>query len=306
MKRIVALVICVLCVTSLMSCGKAVSVDETVNSVESMAELENVVSVNTVEHTNEGYSDVLCYDVVFKSNGLNSESYFVLPDDYAEKKYPVILWFPDAKITDYRFVEIVRKGFIVVPVFSRGYSGSQSEGMSDFGGEQDLADVRTIIDLIVQCRFTDNDSIFAVSNMQKSISVFRYLAAGSSGRVKAAAFVMPITDMNEYYEEMPQEMQEYLSKTALGFTPEESQEEYNKRSAVTFADKIDTPLLLADFDFSDKDAPYIPDVSQITSLKAKLDEYGKEYKELHYGFAGSDFYFPDTENDLVEWIKSFD
>ncbi|MBQ7500159.1 MAG: hypothetical protein IJT91_04625 [Clostridia bacterium] len=308
MKKILSLILVSACLLTAVSCGKDPSrqmIDElyVTRTVEELYDLDNVVSVDEIAPS-VWNSGIVCYDVVFSTRELETETYFVLPEDYEKKKYPAILWLPDATVSDYRFMNMINAGYIVIAVFSRGYEDSRSEGNTDFGGDGDLSDIEALMELIGQCEFIDQSRIYTVSNLFKSIAVFRYLAGDSGDKIRGAAFARPMTDIIKFYNDVPQENREAFAKYQIGGTIEEVPEEYEKRSVLSCIEDIETPILVGVFENGDKAYAMKDEEYYSEALIEKLEEYGKKYEVQRYDFASTDFYLPDAENGLIGWMDS--
>lgn len=138
---------------------------------------------------------------------------------------------------------------IVVASQYRGCGGS--EGEDDFGGEN-LNDVINLIDLCENnFSFIDMDD-FCVAGASRG-GVMTYPAARKDKRIKRIIALSAVTDLVELYGIREDKMREVLVET-IGFTPEQNREEYEKRSAIYWADEIKVPVLM----FHSKGDTYVP------------------------------------------------
>ncbi len=150
---------------------------------------------------------------------------------------------------------------IVVASQYRGCGAS--EGEDHFGGD-DLNDVIKLINLCEKhFSFIDMDD-FCVIGASRG-GVMTYPAARQDSRIKRIIALSAVCDLFEAYEARD-DMKTVLKET-IGFTPEEKPEEYEKRSAVYWADEIKVPVLMFHAK-QDKLVPY----SQAENLYTKLKE----------------------------------
>ena len=150
---------------------------------------------------------------------------------------------------------------IVVASQFRGCGAS--EGEDHFGGD-DLNDVIKLIDLCENTfSFIDMDD-FCVIGASRG-GVMTYPAARKDSRIKRIIALSAVCDLFETYE-VRDDMKTVLKET-IGCTPEEKPEEYEKRSAVYWADEIKIPVLMFHAK-QDKQVPY----SQAENLYAKLKD----------------------------------
>ena len=128
---------------------------------------------------------------------------------------------------------------IVVASKYRGCGGS--EGKDQFGGD-DLRDVIKLIDICDKYfSFVDMDD-FCIIGASRG-GVMTYPAARQDKRIKRIIALSAITDLFETYENGDEQMRNVLIET-VGCTPQENPSEYEKRSAVCWADEINVPVLM--------------------------------------------------------------
>ena len=127
---------------------------------------------------------------------------------------------------------------IVIASQYRGGGGSQGE--DHFGGD-DLHDVIKLIDLCEnQFSFVDMDD-FCVAGASRG-GVMTYPAARQDSRIKRIIALSAVCDLFASYDDRD-DMKTVLEET-IGYTPQEAPEEYEKRSAVYWADEIKVPVLM--------------------------------------------------------------
>ena len=152
-------------------------------------------------------------------------------------------------------------------VIASQYRGcGASEGEDHFGGD-DLNDVIKLIDLCEKhFSFIDMDD-FCVIGVSRG-GVMTYPAARKDSRIKRIIALSAVCDLFEAYEARD-DMKTVLKET-IGFTPEEKPEEYEKRSAVYWADEIKIPVLMFHAK-QDKRVPYSQAENLYTKLKDSTD-----------------------------------
>ncbi|MBQ7500157.1 MAG: hypothetical protein IJT91_04615 [Clostridia bacterium] len=249
--------------------------------------------------------------VIWTENGALEIS-LTLPNDYASKNYPAIIWLPDATVTDSRFANIAYRGYAVFAVYSRGYNGSRSTGTHGFGDDADVNDVKALVDLARSCTFIDKSRIFAVgSSSYGSVAVQRYVTENRGHGIRALALADPIADipafnafMSVYYG-WDDDVNEFYRHN-YGGSPGEAPREYDKYSSVNSADKFDIPLLVAYFSNGNSEEEVgrrIYDRQPSPGFVDKLREYGKDVTEKEFDFAGTDFYAEESIRYLTNWFR---
>jgi len=127
---------------------------------------------------------------------------------------------------------------VVVGSQYRGCGGS--EGEDHFGGD-DLNDVIRLIDLCdSRFAFIDMDD-FCVIGASRG-GVMTYPAARKDKRIKRIIALSAVSDLVEAYNSR-EDMKRVLKDT-IGCTPQEDPAEYEKRSAIYWADEITIPVLM--------------------------------------------------------------
>lgn len=235
-------------------------------------DMENYESseVFDIVKVNQGRKyDEICttYKFNYLSDGLKIEGYISIPTSIAVTGKPgKCVMFNHGGNRDFGKLEndsiapiCAVCNRIVVASQYRGCGGS--EGEDHFGGD-DLNDVIKLIDLCEKhFSFIDMDD-FCVMGSSRG-GVMTYPAARKDSRIKRIIALSAVCDLFESYEARD-DMKTVLKET-LGFTPEEKPEEYEKRSAVFWADEIKIPVLMFHAK-QDKQVSY----SQAENLYVKL------------------------------------
>ncbi len=127
---------------------------------------------------------------------------------------------------------------IVVASQYRGAGGGQ--GADEFGGA-DLNDIIKLVDLCdTHFTFIDMEDFCTVGVSRGGM--MSYLAAKQDERVNRIVAISAVSDLFTAFgerEDMQQLLEDYI-----GATPEEKPEEYEKRSALCWAEEIKVPVLI--------------------------------------------------------------
>ena len=191
--------------------------------------------------------DAICYEIKYKSDNYIVQGFFCLPGDYLDKKYPVLIYNRgDANSNDYARGQInvdtiysfARAGFIVLATQHRGWG--EGSGKDEFGGG-DVQDVTALIDLSEKFTFS-NGKLYMFGWSRGAMET--YLVLSRDHRITAAVAGAGPTDISKAYDE-GNDFTKVMTIETVGGTPEQLPEEYKKRSALFLADKINTPLLIA-------------------------------------------------------------
>ena len=190
---------------------------------------------------------VLSYMLKYKSGDDAVQGFLCLPDDYLDKEYPVLIYnrggnnsgiLSMGQLSIDTPYSVAKTGFIILATQYRGW-GSGS-GKDEFGGG-DVQDVITLIDLAERFTFS-NGKIYMFGGSRGAMET--YIVLSRDHRIDAAVAVAGMTDLRKSYQEREDGMKSLYVQT-IGGTPEQMPDEYQKRSAIYWADKIDTPLLIA-------------------------------------------------------------
>lgn len=182
---------------------------------------------------------------------------------------------------------------VVIASNYRGSSGST--GKDEFGGE-DLNDVIKLIDLCENFEFVDMTDL-CVAGVSRG-GMMSYLSAKTDDRVKRIIAVSAPTDLIEMYGER-EDMQDVLTG-CIGGSPKDLPEEYEKRSAIYWADKINVPVLII-HSKGDETVSY----NQAEEMTEKLKEYNKDYSFISYDDNIHGFHNEDIEI-IVKWLNNED
>ena len=188
----------------------------------------------------------ICYNLRYKSDEYTVQGFLSLPDDYLEKEYPVLIYnrggdntmSKSGEINVHTPYQLSRMGFIVLATQHRGWG--EGSGKDEMGGG-DVQDVIALVDLAEKFNFT-NEKIYMLGCSRGAM--ITYLVLGRDDRVTAAVAGAGPTDISKMYYFYQNDDARKKLENVIGGIPEEVPKEYEKRSAIYWADKINTPLLI--------------------------------------------------------------
>lgn len=301
MKKIIFAIIVILLI-SLIGCNNTDTPDVIDTPEEKIATMEMLTSVNEVISVTEQSfeSDVqgaIAYKVILETSNGKLAADVVLPIDYADKNYNVLIYFPDVKT----FVDTLAKNYalndiIVIRPYARGTN--ESEGLRDFGGNKDLSDAQELLNIFDCASFIENSKIFVAGSSDWSITALRLIAEDKEHRISGCAIVDSITDLHSYSIERGEFAQNLMS-ALIGKTYEEAPEEYEMRSAVNFSEKLDRPILILHY----ANSPLSP-INQAEDLYELIkDKTDCTYHKMQ--ILSSDF-LGEAHRRLLSWINKHD
>lgn len=213
----------------------------TVDTMEKMVDIDGVLSV-TMQAFSQQIDGAVAYKVLYENANGKLAADVVLPRDYAEETHTVLLYFPEVGINIDALAQLyVSRGLIVVRPYARGYDAS--EGVRDFGGARDLADAQTLLSIFDQTDFIARSKVFVAGSSEGSVNALRLFAADAEDRISGCAVVDAVTDLHAFGIARGENVQNLLA-ALIGSTYDDAPEEYALRSAVTFSDRLDGPILM--------------------------------------------------------------
>jgi dipeptidyl aminopeptidase/acylaminoacyl peptidase len=219
-------------------------------------------------------------------------SYVFIPKDIDfNKKYPLIV-FPHSGVhanfsTYYSHIvkELIAQQYIVVSAEYRGSTGYGKEHYKkiDYGGREidDVDSSRKY--MLDNYEFVDPERVGIVGwshgGLISLMSIFKY-----PENYKVAFAGVPVSDLITRLGYMEKDYLDlYSADYHIGQTVEENPEEYKRRSPVSSADKLQTPLLIHT-NTNDEDVNVIEVKSLIDSLNALNKDFEYEiFQDLPWG-----------------------
>lgn len=136
-----------------------------------------------------------------------------------------------------------------------------------------MHDVIHLLDLCENLDFVDTSKINMLGVSRGGMMTYETLR--EDRRIHKAVVVAGVADCTMNYEER-EDMRSLLTEL-IGGTPEQLPEEYSRRSAVAWADEINTPLLIFHTTGDDKVS-----IKQADKLVKQLKKYQKDYEYVTF------------------------
>ncbi len=263
--------------------------EQKIESIKKLELLEDVVSAKRANVTVDGTES---FKLTFISEGLKICAEISVPDDYEEKSYPLLLYFPGMN-TEHRLIatEFAANGISIIRLYARGSGGS--EGKKDLGGT-DYKDAVKLIEICKQADFWKDSKIFLAGSSEGSVTAFR-IATECADLVSGVAAADVISDLTSFAEYRGEAIKQNINGL-IGET-DDLAGEYAKRSALMFAEKIKCPVLLISYTenplFSEK---------QASALHSAVTAMGGKSEHRRIDTLGTDFR-GGASRSLVMWIK---
>ncbi len=285
-------------------------------TVEELAGADGILSVEKVEvelpggmdlsnlpaEAQEMYRGILgmsVYQVLYTVDDCNVSAFLSVPPDYLENPRPLLLYnrggngnfSPNtaAGTANYAYAADC------VVIASNYRETEPGTGKDEFGGA-DVNDVVYWVDMAGKLGFVDRERVYMLGQSRGGMQTCLVLLEDDENIIRAAACVSGVYDVAHTYESR-EDMREMLTGR-IGGTPEDCPEEYAKRSAVTFAEKIDTPLLLI-HSTGDVQVPY----EQAVDFAAELEKYGKKYEFITRENKIHSMSSPAELADIIAWME---
>lgn len=257
-------------------------------STEGNSDISNVAIVslpNNLQKHCRSYS--FNYDV----DGTVVQGYISIPNDCnAENTYKCILYNRggNANIGHLEDTDTAR----ISAATNRIVIASQYRKDDEFGGD-DLNDVIKLIDLCENFEFADMTD-FTAAGVSRG-GMMTYMAARTDSRIKRIVSISGVSDLTAAYNDRD-DMKKVLNNF-IGGSPETLPQEYEKRSAICWADEITVPTLII---HSTKDQQVC--YSQAEDMYNALIENGvdatlKAYNDSIHGLHSDDV------NVINEWLN---
>lgn len=229
----------------------------------------------------------------------------------AKQKYPMVIFVHGAGYLqnvingwnnyyrEFMFNEmLVQKGYVVLDIDYRGSAGYGRDWRTDvydFLGGKDYDDHIDSIDFMVKNYGVDQKRIGVYGGSYGGFMA-GMLVTRAPERIAAAAALRPVFDWKNYYASSPQ-----YTAQRLGF-PDKNPEAYKRSSPITYADKLERPLLIL-HGMAD-DNVHVQDSVQMIE---KLIRLGKTryFEAMLYPSENHGFVRPESWADEYERILGF-
>lgn len=261
-------------VAALTGCGN--SEGKNISDYEVPDDIISIRSLDLEEEGLAGTSDT--YKVTYQSGDCQVIAYLSVPKKCIEeqKPYPCVIFnrggnrdYGANKAAD---IAAMSEGLDMI-VFASQYRGVLGgTGTDEYGGE-DINDVTKLIDFCEEFSFVDKERIYMMGVSRGGMMT--YMACRNETRIKKAVVISGIADAVNSYNSRA-DMQEVFQEL-VGGSPKELPLEYEKRSAVCWADEIGCPVLIIHSKMDEK-----VDFSEAQAMAEALETAGKEYKFITY------------------------
>ncbi len=212
-------------------------------TMQNLTEIDGVLSVTELTFASS-QKGAVAYKVYYESENGKLTADVVLPEDYYKesKNYTVLFYFPQVGFDiDFLAQNYAKNKIIVIRPYARGYD--ESEGMRDLGGPKDLADAQKLLEIFDSAGFIDHAKAFVAGSSEGSVVALRLFAEDEKKRISGCAVVDVIPDLHAL-EVFRGEQISNLLTALIGSSYEESPDDYTLRSAVSFTEKLDRPVLI--------------------------------------------------------------
>lgn len=243
--------------------------------------------------------------IKYMSDGLKVVGFIYKPKNTVGKKLPVVIWNrggagEDTRISTanyndfYEMYRLASEGFVVLASQYRGTDGG--EGKDEAGGA-DTNDVVNLIPLARDLGYVDMDRIFMWGFSRGALMTLQAIRRGAP--IRAAVVIGAPTNLEQGLKENSGLLQ-FAKATWPDFEARKA-EHIRERSAVLWADKLYTPLLLL---HGGADAAV--STRQIMELAQKMDEAGRLYELIIYARDDHDINInaEDRIRRTIDWFKN--
>lgn len=258
-----------------------------------------IVESRSVNVKSEWSDKIECYKIKYLSDGLKVVGFVVKPKTEGSK-FPAIVYNRGGnrefgKITKETLKYLCylsSKNYVILASQYRGNDGGQ--GREEFGGK-DVNDVLNIIELAKSLPFVEPKKIVMLGYSRGGMMT--YLAIKHGAKIKAAAVVGGVTDLEQSYDEREEAMKNVI-RELVGM----NKSEWEKRSAYCWPEKIDVPILILH-----GEADWRVKVSQAKKLSDKLKEAGRMHELVVFpkGDHGLDTHHSERDQKIFDWFKRY-
>jgi len=240
---------------------------------------------------------IVIYRIKYISDDYEVMGYIAAPADFMDVSYPILILnrgghnkagFGDWTVRPQYVGYFAFRGYIVLASQYRG--GAGGTGTEQFGGD-DINDVLNLINISESFYFAKQDGVFMYGSSRGGMMT--YIAVRMDNRIKAAASWAGVSNLFDAFNKSSPGMQHMLARL-IGGTPDEVPEEFERRSAVFWANEINVPLLIGHGGDSDRRVH--------TDHSINLAEILQQYERLHKLVI-----YPDIGHDIpIEFIDEMD
>lgn len=241
-------------------------------------DLDDIINIEKIELDDELSGYCSSYKFKYKSDDCKVAGYLSVPNECVESAVPYecIIYNRGGNISlgllqDSDTAKMCKQlNKVIIASQYRGADGGT--GTDEFGGD-DINDVIKLIDICEQLKFVDMNNLCSIGVSRGGMMT--YMAAKSDDRIKRIAVVSGVANLVASYDERKD--MALLLINSIGGSPGELSEEYTKRSAVSWADKINVPVLII-HSKNDKSVS----CAQAQAMIDKLKKYNKDVSFVLY------------------------
>lgn len=250
-------------------------------------------------------------DIPSRDGKIIKSKIYLPPGHDPKRKYPMVIFVHGAGYLqntingwnnyyrEFMFNDLLtRKGYVVLDIDYRGSAGYGRDWRTDvydFLGGKDYDDHIDAIDFMVKS-YGVNLSKIGVYGGSYGGFMAAMLAARAPDRIAAAAALRPVMDWKNYYAANPG-----YTAQRLGF-PDKNPEAYKRSSPISYADKLERPLLIL-HGMSD-DNVHVQDSVQMIEKLIRLGKT-KYFEAMLYPSENHGFVRPESWTDEYERIFAF-
>jgi dipeptidyl aminopeptidase/acylaminoacyl peptidase len=245
--------------------------------------------------------NIVTEKIYYLSDGLKVVAYLARPAEIENKKLPVIIFNRGSYIrNDIAYVhaplfeKMIDSGFIVIAPALRQSEGG--EGTDELGGK-DINDVMNLIPLISSLNYADTAQLFMYGESRGGMMTF--MAMRENFPLKAAATVGAFTDLGLFIKDNPG--MESVSKKIWVDYKETKEKIFERRSAVNWVKKLNTPLLIMN---GNNDYQVKPRHS--LNLAERMQVSGKKYQLIIFDGGNhilSGIHTEERDLQIIKWFK---
>lgn len=241
--------------------------------------------------------------VYYLSDGLKVTAFIARTGNINNKKFPVVIFNRGSYIrNDIAFVhaplfeKFVDSGFIVLAPALRQSEGG--EGKDEMGGK-DINDIINILPLLSSMPYIDTSAIFMYGESRGGMMTLE--AIRENFPLRAAATIGAFTDLGLFIKDNPQ--MERVSEQIWPDYKENKDRIFERRSAVQWAEEINTPLLI----MHGGNDPQVK-AGHSLHLAEKLQALGKSYQLMI--FEGGNHILSkelteERDRQIISWFKRY-
>ena len=246
-------------------------------------------------HAGLEHREVTVYRIRYMSDAYEVMGYAAAPIDYADTAYPILIYNRGGNrhvgmLEPETIAGLASLGYIALGSQYRGVAGGT--GLEQFGGD-DINDVLRLIDISESFTFAQQGGMYMAGHSRGGMMT--YIASRLDERIVAAAvWAAPSSLFGGGLPDVYREL--------IGGMPDELPEEFERRSAVYWADEINVPLLIGHG--GTRDFQVLTQHS--VNMAQALERYGKPHRLVIYPEAGHGFLSAVAAGFLAEmdeWFK---